>query len=306
MADAPSFEGLPLSHDNDNEDSPGGAAVRILRYLDNDLKGRELEDFRAHINSCAACRVQLEAEKALSRILQRTRPLHSAPTALRARVAAAAIQHSAPTPTAEVPYRRAFQSLTGRLLVAGQRVLSLRVLAPALLVLAVCLAFVPSIVDHVHAASYTQAAVEYHRSYLSGHLRLGLQSSSPQAVTAWIANKVPFDFRLPAAEPAPGNQPAFKLTGAALVSYKGNPAALVTYERLNGQISLLVTSTKSAVVAGGEKIQFGKLTFHYRMDAGYRVITWSNHGLAYALVSSVFGPPKASCLVCHQNMADRD
>jgi hypothetical protein len=40
-------------------------------------------------------------------------------------------------------------------------------------------------------------------------------------------------------------------------------------------------------VAGGDEVHFGDLTFHYRTDDGFKVITWSNHDLLYALVSSV-------------------
>jgi hypothetical protein len=157
---------------------------------------------------------------------------------------------------------------------------------------------------NVQAASYVDTAVATHRNYLSGNLPFGLQSNSPEIVTAWFAGKVPFDFRLPAAHSAPEKNPAYRLTGATLVNFKGSPAALVTYERQNDKISLLLDSSKSAPVAGGDEVRFGKLTFHYRDVAGFRVITWSNHGLSYALVSSVSGPARASCLVCHQNMAD--
>ena len=78
------------------------------------------------------------------------------------------------------------------------------------------------------------------------------------------------------------------------------------YETQNEKISLLVAPSKSAVVAGGDKVRFGNLTFHYRTDSGFKVITWSNDDLSYALVSSVSGSARQSCLVCHQNMADRD
>jgi hypothetical protein len=78
----------------------------------------------------------------------------------------------------------------------------------------------------------------------------------------------------------------------------------VTYETDKEKISLLVDSSKFAQVAGGAEIQLGNLTFHYFNNSGFRVITWANHGLSYALVSSVSGPAGASCLVCHQNMAD--
>jgi anti-sigma factor RsiW len=305
MADAPGSGDLPLRQVTDNGPTAcGDFDVKVLRYLDHDLNGRELQEFRSHLASCAGCRAHLQAEEALSNLLHRTRPLYEAPAAVRARVSAACIEHSAVIPAADTPYQRAFQFLRGQLPGTGWRAPALRMLVPALLVIAICLAFVPGVMRQVQAASYAQTAVAEHRSYLLGHLHLGLQSTSPQVVTSWFAGKVPFDFRLPAAEPTPESETAYKLTGAALVNYKGNPAALVTYESKAGKITLLAASTNSAVVAGGDEVHFGKLTFHYRTDDGYRVITWKNHGLAYALVSSVAGPPQASCLVCHQSMAD--
>jgi hypothetical protein len=179
-----------------------------------------------------------------------------------------------------------------------------RLLAPVAASVVLCLAFVPNLMRHAQAASFVEAAVATHRNYLNGGLPPGLESSSPEAVTAWFEGKVPFAFRLPAAGPGPERSHVCRLTGATLVNYKGSPAALVTYQGQRDRISLLVDSTRSATVAGGEKVRFGRLTFHYYNDSGYRVITWSNHGLSYALVSSVSGPARASCLVCHENMAD--
>jgi anti-sigma factor RsiW len=90
-----------------------------------------------------------------------------------------------------------------------------------------------------------------------------------------------------------------------LVSYRGNPAALVVYEKQKERISLLVTSSRSDTVAGGDEVRSGALTFHYCTERGFKVVTWSNHGLSYALVSSVSGSARESCMVCHQSMADR-
>jgi hypothetical protein len=104
----------------------------------------------------------------------------------------------------------------------------------------------------------------------------------------------------------PKGEPEYWLTGARLVSYKGNPAALVAYQTPTEKISLLVAAEKSAVVAGGEQVRSGNLTFHYQTEAHFEVITWTNHGLSYALVSSLAGSPQHSCLVCHQNMADQN
>jgi anti-sigma factor RsiW len=278
--------------------------VKKLRYLDHDLKGQELEDFRSHLESCADCRAHLEAEKALSETLHRSRPLYSAPAALRDRVAAVVAQHSEPNRAQDRVDQRAHRTFGKGVSGVLERLSSWRVLVPAAVVLALCLAFVPDLVRNVQAASYVETAVAAHRNYLIGNLQPGLQSNSPEAVTAWFAGKVPFDFRLPTAESASGKNPTYRLTGAALVNYKGSPAAVVMYETQNDKISLLVDSNSAAVVAGGDEVRFGNLTFHYHNDAGFRVITWTNHGLSYALVSSVSGSARTSCLVCHQNMAD--
>ena len=181
----------------------------------------------------------------------------------------------------------------------------LRTVAIAALVIALCLGFAPKMIRQVRATNYVEAAVAQHRSYLNGALDTGLRSSSPEMVTAWFAGKVPFDFRLPTAQVYPENKPTYELTGARLVNYSGNNAALVTYESSNDKISLLVASSQAAVVAGGEEVRFRNLTFHYRTNSGFKVITWSNHGLSYALVYSASGPARTSCLVCHQSMADR-
>jgi hypothetical protein len=179
-------------------------------------------------------------------------------------------------------------------------------LAPALLAVIVCLVFIPNGVRQVHAADYVETAVDTHRSYVDGNLPIGIETDSPDEVTEWISGKVPFQFRLPSSDLTPQSKPLYRLTGASVVNFKGSPAALITYATKKEKISLLVASSKSAVVAGGDEVRAGALTFHYRSHHGYKVITWSNHDLSYALVSSVSGSARESCLVCHQNMADHD
>jgi mycothiol system anti-sigma-R factor len=277
---------------------------KILLYLDDDLQGHDLIDLRNHLNTCAECRARLEAEQALSNLLYRSRPLYQAPAALRSRVAAAVMQHSESKPADIGLYHRALQVVEREFVQPARRLLSRRVLAFVVLILAFLFAFVPNVIRQVRAGSYVETAVAAHRSYLDGDRPLGLRSSSPELVTAWFAGKVPFAFRLPNAQSAPNDTPSYRLTGASVVNYRGKPVALVTYERENEKISLLAASSNSAPVAGGDQVRFGDLTFHYRTGGGFKVITWSNHGLSYALVSNVSGSARESCLVCHQNMAD--
>jgi anti-sigma factor RsiW len=277
-------------------------SVKRSYYLDDRLQARELDDFRAHLEECAHCRAEVEADQAVSRLLHGSRPLYLAPATLRARVSAAVEQHAASIGARESFYERLLRIVGGGLADQAQRVARLRLLATTLVVTAVFLAFVPNAVRQVRAANYVETAVASHRSYQHGNLALGIRSDSPEQVTSWFTGKVPFQFRLP--QFTPGSIPTYQLAGASLVSYRGSPAALVIYQKQKEKISLLVASSQSAVVAGGEEVRSGTLMFHYRTDQGFKVVTWSNHGLSYALVSSVSGSARESCMVCHQSMAD--
>jgi anti-sigma factor RsiW len=277
-------------------------SLKALSYLNDRLHGQELHDFRAHLEVCPNCRAGLESERALSQLLHRSRPLYSAPSALRAHVAATVEQRAASIGARENFYERLLHIMGIRFADPVRRVARLRLLAATLAVTALVLAFVPSAVRQVRAANYVETAVATHRNYLDGNLALGIRSDSPEQVTSWFTGKVPFQFRLP--QSTSGTVHAYQLAGASLVSYRGNPAALVVYEKQKERISLLVASSQSAAVAGGEEVRSGALMFHYRTDQGFKVVTWSNHGLSYALVSSVSGSARESCMVCHQSMAD--
>jgi anti-sigma factor RsiW len=214
------------------------------------------------------------------------------------------MQHFESKPIHVLLYRSALQVVDRGLVHPARRLLRMRVLAFVVLLLALLFSFIPNVVRQVRAASYVEAAVAAHRSYLDGSRPLRLSSSSSELVATWFTGKVPFHFRLPDDQSAPKGSPPYRLTGASVVNYRGNSVALVAYQKKNERISLLVAPSISAPVAGGDEVRSGDLIFHYRTDDGFKVITWRNRGLAYALVSSVSGSARESCLVCHQNMAD--
>jgi mycothiol system anti-sigma-R factor len=266
--------------------------VDLLRYLDNELSEQEFKYLRAHLDTCAYCQDRLERERALSRFLHESRPLYSAPAELRIQVSTAIERNSVRHQSRCDWWRR-----------ASPLVLNWKTLVPVSLVVALCLMAVPNIVQNARAASYVEAALTNHNRYLHGELSPGIRTKSPEAVTAWFADKLPFQFRLPSSEAALQANPTYELAGASLVQYRGIPAAMVVYEAPSGTISLLVESSKAAVVAGGDESRYGVLMFHYRNEGRFRVITWSAHNLSYALVSSIASSAQESCRVCHQSMA---
>jgi anti-sigma factor RsiW len=280
--------------------------VDLMLYLDDELSGGKLMEFLAHLKICARCRASLEEQLALSATLHQFRPLYSAPPKLRARVLASLAKPKSQT-FARRLYEGVGQTLKLTLRSAGRLIPRSHVLAPAVLGVMLCFLLVSNVVREVRASEYVDAALSTHRDYLSGHLPLQIRTDSPDAVTGWLAGKVPFPLQLPDSQGQSGSKPTYRLLGARLVAYKGSQAGLVTYEApQSDSISLLVASSNYAVVAGGVEVHSGDLVFHHRVDQGFQVITWSNHGLAYALVSKAAGSAYGSCLICHQSMPDRD
>jgi mycothiol system anti-sigma-R factor len=277
--------------------------MNIQLYLDKELIGQDLEEFHAHLEECPTCRTELEEEEALSGLLHRSRPLYSAPDALRRRILQAA--DSLPSTATGAPVRlekriakmleRPFQSVIRP---------SWPVFVTAILLVAVGLLLGPGILRQSRANGYIETAIAAHRGFLGGSLPLEIQSESPSIVTAWFAGKVPFTFRLPNSAEELGHEQTYRLVGGRLVNYKSGYAALVAYQAQQQRISLLVSSSRSAAAAGGEEVPSGGIVFHYSKQASFNVITWSTHGLTYALVSSLPGSGRESCLVCHQNMAN--
>jgi anti-sigma factor RsiW len=280
----------------------------ILRFLDNELIGAEREEFSSHLRNCPDCQARLESEQAFSHLLRQSRPLDVPPPHLGIRVAALLNQYRVPPASTEPLSHRIAHLLKRLWLQIPQWVPRWRWLASATLPAAICLALIPHVTREVRAADYVESAVSAHRSYLHGDLPLEIRSDSPNDVTAWLAGRLSFPFQLPNSQTDSAGRPVFyRLAGARLVNYKGGQAALIAYvDAQNGKISLLVDSSQAAVVAGGEQVRFQNLIFHYRSESGFKVITWNNHGLSYALISAISGSAQTSCMVCHQDMKDRD
>jgi hypothetical protein len=139
-----------------------------------------------------------------------------------------------------------------------------------------------------------------------GQLPLEIESSGPEQISEWFANKVSFSVKLPNYQDSSGQEKLYQLEGGRLVGYKDDYAAYVAYQMRTRPISLVITSDRIAQPAGGEQIQAKGLTFHYDAIEGLKVITWSDRGLTYALVSDLDERGQESCVVCHQGVKDQD
>jgi anti-sigma factor (TIGR02949 family) len=173
-----------------------GATLQV--YLDKELIGPDLEEFRAHLEACAGCRVELDAREELFRLLHRSRPLYSAPDALRDRVMRT--MELLPSSALYTPprlRRRILRVLARPLHSAGGGLPRWPVLVAAILLVVAGLLPIPGILRHASANSYIEAAVAAHRSSLNGSLPLEIKSESPTAVTAWLRAKCLSTFGFP-------------------------------------------------------------------------------------------------------------
>jgi anti-sigma factor RsiW len=262
-----------------------------MLFYDGELVGRELVAFGQHLLECRACGTYIEELGSLSLTLRSARPLVIPSNKLCERVNAAREQMLSRSSARGRP-------ADGRW----------RMLLAAVVLAAVVTAFVPFAVRQARANSYIRTALTTHRLYLSGSVPLEIHSDSPAEVTTWFAGKLPFRFQLPSSQDTHNSVPAYHLVGARLVNFEGHYAGLVSYQFRGHPISLLVVSNEWTTASGGEVVRASGLDFHYRSEPDLKLITWTNNrlGLTYALVSSLSGSAKQSCLVCHQNMSDRD
>jgi len=151
---------------------------------------------------------------------------------------------------------------------------------------------------------FAELAVRAHREHAAGNLTLEVRSGSVQTLNAWLKAKTPFPLALPTS-PTAEEHPLY-VEGARLLQVRGKTAAYIAYHMSKGASSLIVTRDSEASASGGIVVDFTKLSFHYSTVEGYKVVTWSENGLTYALVSDEGNATQQSCMVCHSSMPGPD
>jgi hypothetical protein len=155
-------------------------------------------------------------------------------------------------------------------------------------------------------SEFALLAVDTHQRYIRGQLPLEIATASPEQISLWFQDKVPFSVELPTFGESSGQEKLYALDGARLVGHKNDYAAYIAYKTRSRPISLLVTSADVVKAEGGEEIVSKGLTFHFDSIRGLKVISWSHRGLTYALVSDLEERGQQSCVVCHQGAKDQD
>jgi anti-sigma factor RsiW len=273
---------------------------RLALYLDNELQGEERAAVAAHLQSCELCSSFFDKEVGFLNVVRNGEPLYVASPELRDKVKA--ILSGAPAGPTFAPQQTERRSMRSRRLVPVAAVL-LVLLLPLIIWRATRQPDGPGIAS---PSSFALMAADTHLRRTRGQLPLEVETGNPERISEWFGNKVSFSVKLPNYQESSGQEKLYTLEGARLVGYREDYAAYVAYRMKQRPISLVITSEAVAKPSGGEEIAAKGLTFHYNAIQGLKVITWSDRGLTYALVSDLEERGQQSCIVCHQGTKDQD
>jgi anti-sigma factor RsiW len=178
--------------------------------------------------------------------------------------------------------------------------------AVAFIVIAGVLGVMPPAPASLSGSKFAEFAVLTHRQQFRERLAFDVRSDSPRDLNEWLKAKSPFSLVLPSSPAMPGEERPYHLDGARLVPVSGRTAAFIAYRMHTSPVSLMVAPDSVAMASGGTVVDYKKVSFHYNTVEGYKVVTWSVHGLTYALVSQEGNRTQTSCMVCHSDLRDRD
>jgi anti-sigma factor (TIGR02949 family) len=285
--------------------------ARIVLYLDNELDEKERASLEAHLKICASCRDLYETERRFLETVRGAAPRYKAGPALRSRIEEILADVPAPHTAPRTLRQRIERTLRRSFFGSGGVPFDGLLWRAAVLLLAFVVGYgvfgrYRNYEQPQQPSAFALMAVDKHQKHLRGQLPLEVVSGAPGQISGWFAAKVPFKLELPNYQESSGQEKLYELEGARLVSYGNDSAAYVAYRMQKRPISLLVTSEQTTEPSGGEEIVSKNITFHYDSIDGFKVITWADRGLTYALVSDLEERGQQSCIVCHQGTRDQD
>ncbi len=289
---------------------------RIALYLDEELEGSERAGFEAHVQSCGACHARLKSEREFLGVVRSAKPLHTASPELRGRMEELLGKYlKLPVATPSLRRQVEYSLRLGKGSLPAFANFRTLIAASAFVAILVFLGFWLVTRESTYKdregliagpSEFALMAADTHLRHVRGQLPLEIDSHAPQEISSWFKDKLPFSVKLPNYQESSGQEKLYQLEGARLVGYKNDYAAYVAYQMRDHPISLVITSNAVATPSGGQEIAAKGLVFHYDSINGFKVITWADRGLTYALVSNLEERGQQSCVVCHHGTNDRE
>lgn len=255
----------------------GEAKSWIALYVDGELAAGEMEALESHLAECRRCYDHYAVLRNVSDNVRSAAPIYEAP------------------PESEIRVRAMIRSSSRAMVV--RRCIGIAAVAAALLAVVTFRSARPD--------RFPEFAVGSHIRYSNGSAPLDVTSSEPDAVSKWLAPRLPFHLKLPEYVNDPSSEKKYSLAGARLLQYGDADVAYLAYSMNQRPISLLVASASKVTPSGGQTFRTGGIDFHFSSDRGLRLIAWRDRGLSYALVSDLNVTGAESCVICHGSSAER-
>jgi mycothiol system anti-sigma-R factor len=252
------------------------ARERLFAYIDGELPNEQRETLDAHLRGCPECQHLVELERAFREIYVAPLRPDPAPAALRDRLTRQLAEAAGPARD------RSPRSWTRRALAA--------VSIAAVVVGGAAWGLTGLWMEREASASLREladASVEQHRKLSQGLLPLDIARVSPKDAERWFSAKLSFNVTLPELKSEHLN-----FLGGRISHLREINVAALEYQVDGKNVSLFVIPAEEYQRLGLSP----KPKFKLVNRSGYDVITWSSHGVAYALVSEIGG---RSCTVCH-------
>jgi len=236
---------------------------RLVAYQRGQLTPSEHADMLAHLEHCPGCAREDAAEQVLTEALERRTPQHTAPFALKRRLAAQW--------PAAAPARSRWRWWA-------------RPLAPALGAAAVLLALTPLYFRNSTpgTAAMVGEAVTDHLRVLSSQSPLEIRSGGIHDVKPWFEGRLDFAPVVRFAGDAD-----FPLQGGAVGYFLDRKAAIFVFKRRLHVVTLFVFPAEGLPWPAHPSLAIGRARAHAASARGFNTLLWREGELGYALVSDV-------------------
>jgi anti-sigma factor RsiW len=241
--------------------------LELLDYQRGRLDADRRQAIRTHLEGCAACAHEEAVEQTLTEMLEHRLPQHSAPLALKRRLAAS--WRPMPVPG------RSWWTRWGR------------ALTPALAVAALLLVVLPPYYRHATVSpgdgrGMVTEAVNDHLRILSSQHPLDVESGGIHQVKPWFEGRLDFAPVL-----AFAGDEEFPLRGGAVGYFLDRKAAVFVFQRRLHAISLLVFRADGLPWPERDLESLGNVRVSRTVARGFNVILWRTGELGYALISDL-------------------
>jgi anti-sigma factor RsiW len=258
----------------------------LLGFRDGRLDAREQRRVELHLGACARCRERYRQLERGAELAARLGPV-APPASTVARIEAA-LRSAKPAVRSRLRWRPLLAAAAAAALIV---LVGLRLRAPSVTIEPA--AGSPGSLEQIALAAYGDGGAT--RS-------LDLATGSAAEVRAWLRERG-LSAALVAEHPQPDRE-AFRLQGVSDLSRPGLDAAAVRY-LIDGEPAVLVTARQDQVPDAPAWGLFGKRVHARTAPGGAHLLTWSNSGKAYTLISKLPRRGERACLVCHADQRRR-